>query len=497
MKKFNVALLLSVAMAVVFASSVFADDFKFDYGASERVREEIWDNIIDLHTNAQNQLNTDKLNSFRERNFFRFRTSLWGSLYYNENQDNNAGIYLKITNEAKEYLGSHNYRLPENLNANNGVELGHTQFAHFEEDEVFFDNLYVDYKKILGGPVDIRLGRQELTYGEGFLVSEGTPGDGSRSFYFNAAKATVNITPNNSVDLVFIADPKTDIFLPSIHGAVESNNAYLYQNHKRILNTSNETGVVVYSKNKMGDFNVEPYYIYKSEAAYTAFTPLPTQTPRLNLNTFGARLLYDNSVWKAGAEYAHEFGKYDNGGIYPNGRDRTGNGGYAFAGYNFKEVPLKPYAELRYVYLSGDNKNTGTDESWDPLFSRQPYWSELFIYTLVQETLKYGNGIPGYWTNLNIYKASVKLNFTPDFNFTVGYQYLTAPESTNIVNLAAPYMFSNSGKDIGQLPTTLLYYKFNKNIDAFVQWEYFIPGNFYTTQAKDASFFRWQLQFKI
>jgi|GEM_PF-168591 hypothetical protein len=496
MKKFYVVLLLSVATAIIFASSVGAEDFKFDYGAAERVREEIWNNVIDLHTNSHA---TDETNSFRERNFFRFRTSLWGSVSYNENQNNSLGLYVRLTNEAKEYLGSDHYRLAENLDFLNRVT-DQSHFSHFEEDEIFFDNLYVDYKKILGGPVDVRIGRQELTYGEGFLVSEGTPGDGSRSFYFNAAKASVNITPNNSVDLVFIADPRTDTYLPSIHGSVSSNIAYGYADNKRILNTSNEQGIVLYSKNKLGDFNVEPYYIYKSEAGFTAYTPLPNQTPRLNLNTFGARLLYDNSVWKAGAEYAHEFGRYDNGGIYPNGLDRSGNGGYAFAGYNFKDVPLKPYAELRYVYLSGDNKNSSTDGSWDPLFSRQPYWNELFIYTLIPETFKYSNGIPGYWTNLNIYKATVKLNLCDNANLTLGWQYLTAPQPTNIVGtaaLATPNMFSNSGKDIGNLPTTLLYYKFNKNIDGFIQWEYFMPGNFYTSAAKDASFFRWQLQFKI
>jgi hypothetical protein len=102
---------------------------------------------------------------------------------------------------------------------------------------------------------------------------------------------------------------------------------------------------------------------------------------------------------------------------------------------------------LRYVYLSGDSRDTtNKDESWDPLFSRQPYWNELFIYTLVPETFKYSNGIPGYWTNLNIYKATVKLNFADNANLTLAYEYLTAPEATNLVGLSAlatPNLFSN------------------------------------------------------
>jgi predicted porin len=494
MKKFY-AVLLCVVAGIVFASSVHAEDFTFSYGAAERIREEIWDNLLDLGTNPHN---TDERNSFRERNFFRFRTSVWGGVNYNENQDNSLGLYVRLTNEMKEYLGSDHYRLAENLDFLNRVT-PESHFSHFEEDEIVFDNLYLDYKRILGSPVDIRIGRQELTYGEGFLVSEGTPGDGSRTFYFNAVKATVNLTPCNSIDLVYITDPKSDIYLPSVHGSVDAS-TQLYQNNKRILNTSNEQGAVLYSKNKIDDFNVEPYYIFKTEAGFTALTPLPNPTPRLNLNTFGARLLYDNSTLKAGAEFAHEFGKYQHGGIYPNGLDRTGNGGYIFAGYNFKNVPLKPYAELRYVYLSGDNKNSSENESWDPLFSRQPYWNELFIYTLVPQTFKYSNGVPGYWTNLNIYKATVKLNFTDNANLTLAYQYLASDQTTNLAGLTAlatPSMYTNSGHDIGSLPTVLAYYKFNKNIDAFVQWEYLIPGNFYQSGAKDGNFFRWQLQFKI
>lgn len=502
MKKFYAALLLSMAAAVVFASSVWADDdLKLDYGASERVREEIWNNVIDLHTLPHTDPGgIPAYNSFKERDFFRFRTSLWGSVNYNENQNNSLGLYVRVTNEAKEYLGSDNYRLPQNMDKGNSV-ISSSDMVHFEQDEIFFDNLYTDYKKIFGGPVDLRLGRQELNYGEGFLVSEGTPGDGSRSFYFNALKATVNITPNNSVDLVYIDDTKTEQFLPEVHGSVNSNWAYGYFDHKRILNTSNEQGLVLYSKNKIGNFNVEPYYIYKTEASFSESEPggvLPGNIPRLNLNTLGARFVYDDSTWKAGAEFAHEFGKYDKGGLYPGGLDRTGNGGYAFVGYDFKNTPLKPYAELRYVYLSGNNNNNPSrDGSWDPLFSRQPYWNELFIYTLILETLKYSNGVPGYWTDLEIYKASVKLNFTNDFNATLSYQYLVAPQTTNLTGPGLTGMFSNSGTVIGSLPTSLLYYKFNKNIDGFVQWEYLLPGNFYTTQAKDASFFRWQLQFKI
>jgi len=57
-------------------------------------------------------------------------------------------------------------------------------------------------------------------------------------------------------------------------------------------------------------------------------------------------------------------------------------------------------------------------------------------------------------------------------------------------------MFDN-GYERGHLPTVFITHKFNKYVDAFFQYEYFIPGDFYADDAENAQFLRWQLQFKI
>jgi hypothetical protein len=58
-------------------------------------------------------------------------------------------------------------------------------------------------------------------------------------------------------------------------------------------------------------------------------------------------------------------------------------------------------------------------------------------------------------------------------------------------------MFSNSGTSRGHLPTALLSHKFSKKVDGYLQFEYFAPEDFYSDQADDAIFFRWQLQVKL
>ncbi len=460
-----VRILLLLAVTLIFASSVYAE-VKLDYGAAFRLRQEIWDNVVTLDTLSLNTSGAD-------RNFFRLRTQLWGKADFTPD----LGAYLRLTNEAKDYsLGPYQAFKNQDPGDKDG----------FDPDELIIDNLYFDAKNIFGLPVDLRIGRQDFigTYGEGFLLMDGTPGDGSRSFYFNAARANVRVNPCFNFDLTYISDPKTDIYMPSIHPAV-SGTAFQFVNNKKVLTGSNEQAFVAYGRGKLNGFTVEPYYVYKTEQSVIG----GIDTSKLKLNTIGARVLYSIDAWKFGGEFAHQWGEYDSG------MDRSGNGGYIFAGRNYDSVKWKPEWELRYVYLSGDDPNT-TDkvETWDPLFSRNPYWNELIIYTLIPETAKFGGSIPGYWTNMEILKATVKLNFTPCTNLALAYQYLWAPESTK--GLPSD-MFSNSGKDRGHLPTAILNHKFTKNIDGMLQFEYFVPGNFYSDKADDAIFFRWQLQLKI
>lgn len=467
MKKNLVRLLVLLAVTLVFVSSVYAE-VKLDYGAAFRLRQEIWEDVVTLDTISLGTSGAD-------RNFFRLRTQLWGKADFSPD----LGLYLRITNEAKEYaLGPFRSFKNRDIGENDP----------FDPDELIVDNLYADAKNIFGLPVDIRIGRQDFigTYGEGFLIMDGTPGDGSRSFYFNAAKMNVRINPCFNFDLTYISDPKTDIYMPSIHPAV-SGTSFQFVDNKKVLTGSNEQAFVAYGRGKWDKLVVEPYYIYKTEKAVDG----GIDPSKLKLNTIGARVLYSIDAWKLGGEFAHQWGEYDSG------KDRRANGGYVFVGRNYDSITWKPEWDLRFVYLSGDDANTKDKvEGWDPLFSRNPYWNELIIYTLIPETAKYGGAIPGYWTNMEILKATVKLNFTPATNLALAYQYLWAPETSGITSGGAAPMFG-TGTSRGHLPTAILSHKFSKNIDGMAQLEYFVPGKFYSDQADNAIFFRWQLQFKI
>jgi len=448
-----------LCLGVVFHAELAPAEVKSDFGADFRLRQEFIAKSIDLRTLGLSDMD-----------YFRLRSSLWGKLDLRED----LGAYLKVTNEAKYYLGSYKPFVTSDKTSDDN---------RFDADELIVDNLYVDAKNIAGLPIDIRIGRQNLygLYGEGFVIMDGTPGDGSRTIYFNAVKATLRFSKDNSLDLLYISDPKTDAYLPSLYPA-RSNSLSGYSENKRLLNASNEMAFVAYGKGRITEqIALEPYYIYKEE------DPVGTNT-KLRLNTVGARSVLTLGEWKLRGEFAHQFGEYENK------RDREANGGYVFFGRTHNTVSLKPEWELGYIYLSGDDPKTAKHEGWDPLFSRAPMWNELYVYTLLLETSKDSGPIPGYWTNLHIYNAGVKLAFSAATKLALAYQYLMSDSTTAGLPTV---MFSNNSRDRGHMGVAVLNHSFTKKIEGLLQAEYFIPGKFYAGSATDAILLRWQLQFKF
>lgn len=442
-----------------------------DVGASIRLRQEILDNFIYLGTTRS---------AADDRSYFRFRVQIWDNLKFDEK----ISLYARITTEPRYYVAG-----PYRVTLDNGTNL-----KRFDQDEIFIDNLYIDIKKPFNLPVNLRIGRQDFLgpdmYGEGFIVFDGTPADGSRSFYFNAVKLQLIISENHKFDFVYMSQPVTDIYLPSIHPSAydsERDTSRLYINHKKRLTATHEKGFLIYGSNKiLQSLTVEPYYLYKNEDEWYT-------NPELNFHTFGLRaVLKLNDEWSVKAELARQLGKYSDG------RDKSTFGGYLFLVKSFPNFKLSPRIELGVAYLSGDNPNTkNKDEGWNPPFSRAAMWNELFAYIVIPETVNKGGPIPGYWTNL---KAIItKLCITPvkNMNLLFSYQHLWSDKKTEFKSAPLNQMFSNNGYDRGDMFAAMGTYKFTKNIDGLLQFEYFIPGDFYTSKAKNAAFLRWQIQYKL
>ena len=427
------ALLLIFVSSLLLCSQVMAQDKKFDWGIIDRTRIEYRDDVFNFQDGG----------SRPSDQYIREKLSVWGKW----DPCKYGSLFVKFSGEPYIYIGHHS-----------GDD--------FVNDEIILDNFYIDIKKPWDLPLDFRIGRQDFPggYGEGFLIMDGTPGDGSRTMYFNAAQARWTINKNHSLDMVYVSDPIEDQYF------------WVINNRHRALNTSDEQGFMIYEKGKYGEnLSVEPYYIFKREDKYST-------TPKLDIHTLGAFGAYKMDPWKFRAQFAHQFGEYEGG------RDRDANGGYFFVDRGFKDTFLKPEASIGFVYLSGDKPGTSKNEDWDPLFSRYPYLSELYIFPLSTE-----KKIAAYWTNVLDYRASVKLNFDDKTNLNLGYNYMRALENPDV----SGSIFTNDGKERGHLLSAKLYHKFTKQLDGYILGEYFIPGDFYIDGSDNATFIRTEIQYKF
>ena len=453
-----------VAALLMLATAAYAEVTNTS-GVYFRLRQETWDNMFDMN---RSDVASAAPYARQDETFWRLKTSVWDKVDFN----NRYGLFVKLTNEAKYYDTS-----------NTAWQIGTVG------DEILFDNLYAYIKKPAELPVDLTIGRQDFlgTFGEMFLISDGTPLDGSRTFYFNAARALVTVNDRYNVDLAYIYTQAEDRFaLASYYKTNELPAGY----KSRQLNASDEQAVVVYGRGKITDnVTIEPYYIWKNEDA-----PLNSVAPGLRLNTYGARAVVGfGEGWKARAEYALQSGKYNDAA----GTDRTGSGGYAYIGRTYANVAMQPSWDLGYATLSGDDPSTtNKNEAWDPLFSRYPWMSELYSLTMLTEAGP-GQGIAAYWTNLEVYRALFKFALSEESRLELSYNVLKAHETPTGFGPFAS-MFSGSGKDRGKLVTAKLYRKFTPTLDGYVTFESFLPGNVYATTNRDAAqFVRWELQWKI
>ena len=124
-------------------------------------------------------------------------------------------------------------------------------------------------------------------------------------------------------------------------------------------------------------------------------------------------------------------------------------------------------------------------EGWDPLFSRWPKYSELYIYSLVRE-----NGV-SYWTNNGMWQGET--GFSPHKTLTarLTYYHMSAfhafPRSPNIFG---------TGTGRGDNVQARFDYAPNKNWKTHVLYETHAPGDFYRAGSR-GFFLRFEVSYAI
>ncbi len=328
------------------------------WGGDLRIRQEIFDNIPII-------ADPPAVTRGGKNNYFRIRPRLWGSLAWEE-----FTLAGRLANEFRHYID------PD------------APSPWDWPDEIVVDQLYFDAKGLLDGKLDLRLGRQDLIYGAGRLILEGTPKDGSRTIFMDAIKLSLHLDEHNSIDLLGIYN-KPEARLEIGHYDRDNTGFDKYHNKMR------ESGGGLYARLlRNTSMPTELYFLVKDESRWDSFggEPLaPVRNPGRRTQTLGARLLPRvNDHLSFEFEGAWQFGTTDD---Y---RDISACMAYGGATVTLPfEVAdgAAPKVTTALYYLSGDDPETEKEEGWNPLWARFIQFSELYIYAWDAEKA-------GYYSNL-------------------------------------------------------------------------------------------------
>jgi len=420
---------------VINSASAEVEKEDFQWGFNERVRQAYIANPFDLSEDDPD-----------DRNYMRVRTRLWGSWAPIEGWK----LRIQLNNEHRHWFKSEK-----------GLE-----DSDFEINELIVENFYLSIDRIAGSPFSVILGRQNIMRGEGFVYMDGGPLDGSRTAYFNGIRLMMEYK-KRSLEFHVISNPTWDKYLPVVN------------NLQNGLIENKETGAgLYYTDESYENKKIEAYYDFKNKEDSKG------GSPESDIHTLGGRLSgrYGDNLSYA-AELAFQAGDM-------RGADRRGFGGYAHGTW---DMPMRwnPSLTAGFIYLSGDDPSTEEYEGWDPLYSRWPKWSDLYIYTLAPEA-----GV-AYWENLMA--PSVKLALNPDERITLEttLYYMLAPRDDpySAPGMSGPAFLSGDGDTRGALSIIRLNWRYNEYLSGHLLWERLYPGDYYFDGADPADFLRWQIYF--
>lgn len=395
---------------------------KMEFGFEQRVRFENFDNVTDW-----NDARDD------ERSHYRWRSRLWASIPLGEGYT----VAVGISNESRKITS------PD---------------TPYHWDETFVETAYVDARLAPGATV--RVGRQNVTRGEGFLLIDGSPLDGSRSFYVNGAVVGLSFG-GGRFDLLALDNPREDHRLPRF----DDGHKALAERHERAYGA-------YWTRPAAGRAPAwEAYWLVKDETDDARAVTSPAYRPDRRLHTVGGRLVQAlGHGWSVTGEAALQRGHQDGGTAI------RGFGGYAYLRKSF-DHPWKPALQTGYTYLSGDDPGTaGKDEGWDPLFSRYPKWSDLMIYAQVTE-----HGV-SYWTNTALWQFEATATPARWLSGRATWYRVDAPERFP----GNPAVFGR-GSRRGNLFETRLDVAAGSHWKGHLQGERLAPGAFYASD--DAAWF--------
>ena len=451
------------------------------YGFDERFRFEGYNNA------DFNMLKHDRLNQIRTRlrpyADFNFGEYLEG--------------YVRLGWEGVKRFSDPGYPVPTGA--------GETS-SPFTAGELWFDNAYLTLKKVPGvDGLTMQAGRFEIAKGDGWLFSDPSALDGSRTGYDNAFDMTYR-RGNSKIELIGIDNPKYDEFFPTWNkqpivdpnnpcngGTIKNYVPGLAETGKQLQEWNQEAIGLYYTNREWKSTDLEAYTFFNKSYGDLRKPTYYLYLPDRHYTLFGGRLVHrlkKVSGLSVTAEFAYENGTENSMKAGVPTFDMNAWGGFAYAKQRFA-VKFHPYVTAGFWALSGQDPNSRTVGNFEPLVERStnmsltgdaPSWSEFYVYSQGYEEGSY------FWTNLKMAQAEAGFSPVKWLTLVGGYAHLDAmqPYAVNpyhaegSVNPAGPAAgVFGSGLGRGQLTKARAIYKFTSSVQGYVSLEKFFPGDFY------------------
>lgn len=268
-------------------------------------------------------------------------------------------------------------------------------------DVLFIDSLYLTAKD-LPGSIDVKAGRQDMSFGAKRIISDGVGGDGSRSAYFDAVRLTWHADDRRTLDAFALYQAKED-WLPTL--GKEHANGKKPHDYDITGYGQDEFGAGLYWQDRASkDFEYDAYYVAKGERRGKD-SKYRKEGRLTDTHTFGVRLLPRFTDTLSGeVELAGQVGSHD----------LVAGQGYAGLTYAPK-AGFKPKLTGACWILSGDSKGDRGEHAWHAVFNREtglgesiaPMYNKYDYTNLIYPHLAFGCNIASF--------SSIKTQVGPMF----------------------------------------------------------------------------------
>jgi hypothetical protein len=432
---------LVLGVILLLATPAFAIDLKdVELGGKVQLRGYEMDNFWDFNDDSD----IDRMEAFRTYTSLQTKLKL---------SDDVAG-FVKITNQT---YGS-------------GMGTGETQGEN-RDDRLFVDNAYIDVNNMwcLPKTLNLRLGRQNMMYGSGFVLFDGQSQYASTSLYFDGVKGTLKFSDKAVLDAFYLNDQEYSIY----------NNP----NDDIWLSGAYFTGKCPVIGSEKGQQEI--YMLNRVDKQLSKNIWMP-----------GIRL---SDKFDMGLDYslegAYQFGKFnDDLNI-----DQDAWGVKLDGGYTFSEAPMTPRFFLGYSLLGGNDPDTKDCERWDVFYGGWPQWGDLLAWHYVNlpgtanaitdydSTYNEGSKLTGeaVYSNLNIGTVGIGAKFPLNISAQFSYSMLTADQT-------------DPGKDddIGDYYQLTTKYSYSPNLDFSIYAAMLDPGKAFVNDDMAYEFY-WETALKF